>query len=145
MGGFTIDTSITLDGTGAKDTIISGGGPVITIGAFGATSEPTVAIQGVTVTGGITHSSPVETYFALGGGIFVPPGASANTGAIVTVSDSLITGNVAAPTTSVNAGFPCPGDDGQCQFAVAGGGGIDSWGSVALQGQSSAITKCLAQ
>src|SRR5262245_40649066 len=45
-GGFAIDTSVILAGAGAGRTIISGGGPVITVGAFGAASEPTVSIAG---------------------------------------------------------------------------------------------------
>lgn len=128
-GGFTIDQSLTLSGAGAQKTIISGGGPVITVGMSGAATEPTVAIRGVTVTGGVTGSSPVSTaYFeqggviALGGGIFVPPAANFATGATIAISDSVITGNTAEPTTSVDSGIPCPGGDGQCQLAQAGGG-----------------------
>ena len=138
-GGFTIDQNLTLNGAGAQKTIISGGGPVITVGMFGATTEPTVAIRGVTVTGGVTGSSPVSTALvgeagvrALGGGIFVPPAANFATGATVTISNSVITGNTAAPTTSVDSGIPCPGGDGQCQFAQAGGGGIDNWGTLTV-------------
>ena len=69
---------------------------------------------------------------ALGGGIFVPPAANFATGATVTISNSVITGNTAAPTTSVDSGIPCPGGDGQCQFAQAGGGGIDNWGTLTV-------------
>jgi hypothetical protein len=57
-GGVTIDVSVKLVGAGANRTIISGGGPVVTIGEFGASSEPTVSIDGVTITGGVTRSSP---------------------------------------------------------------------------------------
>ena len=79
-GGFTIDKSLQLVGAGAGSTIISGGGPVITIGTFGAASEPTVSISGVTITGGVTHSSFLAVFagdnvIALGGGIEVPPAA----------------------------------------------------------------------
>jgi hypothetical protein len=138
-GGFTIDQNLTLNGAGAHKTVITGGGPVITVGIFGAATEPTVAIRGVTITGGVTGSSPVSTaYFgqggvmALGGGIFVPPAANFATGATVMISDSVITGNTAAPTTSVDSGIPCPGSDGQCQFAQAGGAGIDNWGTLTV-------------
>jgi hypothetical protein len=55
-GGFTIDKSLQLVGAGAGSTIISGGGPVITIGVAGAPTEPTVTIEGVTVTGGVAGS-----------------------------------------------------------------------------------------
>ncbi|MGO8723031.1 MAG: hypothetical protein ACLQRM_09895, partial [Acidimicrobiales bacterium] len=37
LGGFTIDENLTLNGAGAQRTIISGGGPVITVGSFTAT------------------------------------------------------------------------------------------------------------
>ena len=57
LGGFTIDKNLTLDGAGARRTIVSGGGPVITIGTYGATIEPTVAISGITITGGVTDTS----------------------------------------------------------------------------------------
>jgi len=138
-GGFTIEQNLTLNGAGAHKTVISGGGPVITVGMFGAATEPTVAIRGVTITGGVTGSSPVSTAYvgqggviALGGGIFVPPAANFATGATVMISDSVITGNTAAPTTSVDSGIPCPGSDGQCQFAQAGGAGIDNWGTLTV-------------
>src|SRR5438270_13839821 len=57
-GGFTIDKTLELVGAGPGRTTISGGGPVITIGQIFAASEPTVSIGGVTITGGITRSSP---------------------------------------------------------------------------------------
>src|SRR5712692_11973466 len=57
-GGFTVDKSVKLAGAGPGRTIISGGGPVITIGRIFAASEPTVSISGVTITGGVTRSSP---------------------------------------------------------------------------------------
>src|SRR5690242_9890760 len=53
-GGVTVDVSVKLVGAGAGATIISGGGPVLTIGVAGAASEPTVTIDGVTITGGVT-------------------------------------------------------------------------------------------
>jgi hypothetical protein len=75
----------------------------------------------------VSASSPVSTanagedgVIALGGGVFVPPAANFATGATVTISNSVITGNTAAPTTSVDAGFSCGIQD--CQFAQAGGG-----------------------
>ena len=136
-GGFTIAQNLTLTGAGAQKTIINGGGPVITVGMFGDATEPTVAIRGVTITGGVTGSSPVSTAYvgedgviALGGGIFVPPAANFATGATVTILNSVITGNIAAPTTSVDAGISCGIQD--CQFAQAGGGGIDNWGTLTV-------------
>jgi hypothetical protein len=136
-GGVTIDVSIRLVGAGAGRTIISGGGPVLTIGEFGASTEPTVSINGVTVTGGVTRSSPEsvpftgqEGVFAAGGGIEIPPNADFSGGATVTIANSVITGNRVAPADTVPFGPPCPG--GPCPFAFAGGGGIDSWGTLTL-------------
>ena len=139
-GGVTIDVSIDLEGSGAQSTIINGGGPVLTIGVFGAPSEPTVSIKGVTVTGGLTTASAecgpscgtdYVTATALGGGIEVPPGA-AGSGATVTITDSVITGNRASPTRTVpSVRAICPGDV-HCRFALAGGGGIDNWGAMTL-------------
>jgi hypothetical protein len=136
-GGVTIDVSVRLVGAGAGRTIISGGGPVLTIGEFGASTEPTVSIEGVTITGGITRSSPEsvpftgqEGVFAAGGGVEIPPNADFSGGATVTIADSVITGNRVAPSDTAPFGPPCPG--GPCPFAFAGGGGIDSWGTLAL-------------
>ena len=126
LGGFTIDENLTLNGAGAQRTIISGGGPVITVGSFTATLEPSVSITGVTITNGVTESSPISTAYVgeegvivYGGGIFIPPTEDFATGATLTVSNSVITDNTAAPTTSVDAGFSCGTHD--CQFAEAGG------------------------
>ena len=41
------NASVKLVGAGAGQTVISGGGPVLTIGTFGALTEPTVSIDGV--------------------------------------------------------------------------------------------------
>ena len=129
-GGFTIDKDLTLNGAGARQTTISGGGPVITVGVVNAASEPTVGISGVTITGGNTHSSFGGSNEALGGGVLVPPAVDQGAGATLTISDSVITGNTVAPASAVDAGFSCGAAD--CQFALAGGGGIDSWGDVTL-------------
>ena len=136
-GGVTIDVSVKLVGAGAGQTVISGGGPVLTIGAFGESTEPTVSIDGVTITGGVTRSSPESTpfvgqegVFAAGGGVEIPPNADFSGGATVTITNSVITGNRVAPTDTVPFGPPCP--NGPCPFAFAGGGGIDSWGTLTL-------------
>jgi hypothetical protein len=127
-GGLTIDKSVKLAGAGSGQTIISGGGPVVTIGAFGASSEPTVSITGVTIRGGVTHSSPTSTPFfgkegvwAAGGGIEIPPNADFTGGATVTIANSVVTDNRVSPTDAVGFGF-----------ALAVGGGIDNWGTLSL-------------
>jgi hypothetical protein len=146
-GGITIDKSLRLVGAGAQATTIEGGGPVVTIGTFGAGSEPTVSISGVTITDGVARSSPESTpfvgqegVFALGGGVEIPPNADFSGGATVTIANSVITGNRATPSTAIAAGpfFACPPDititciNGDLPFAQAGGGGIDSWGTLTL-------------
>ena len=137
-GGVTIDVSVKLVGAGAGQTVISGGGPVLTIGTFGALTEPTVSIDGVTITGGVTRSSPESTpfygqegVFAAGGGVEIPPNADFSGGAKVTIRNSVITGNLVAPTDTMPIGPPCP--SGSCPFAFAGGGGIDNWGTLTLE------------
>jgi hypothetical protein len=138
-GGIPVDVSLKIIGAGAGSTVIRGGGPVLTIGVHGAASEPTVSIAGVTITGGVTRSSPESTPFfgedgviARGGGIEIPPNADFTGGATVTISSSAITGNRVAPARALPIGVPCPGGV-NCPFAQAAGGGIDSWGTLTLQ------------
>jgi hypothetical protein len=137
-GGVTIDKSIALTGAGPNATVIKGGGSVLTIGTFGAAKEPTVSISSVTITGGVARSSPESVPFARedgviarGGGVEIPPNADFSGGATVSISNSVITANLAAPTHALPIGPPCPGDV-SCPFAQAGGGGIDSWGALTL-------------
>jgi len=140
-GGVTITKSLRLQGAGARSTVIRGGDHVLTIGTYGAASEPRVSVSGVTVTGGLARSSPESVpllgkagAWAAGGGIEIPPGAHLADGATVTISDSVITGNRANPRTGIPSGISCPGSfpRGQCPFAPAWGGGIDSWGNLTL-------------
>jgi hypothetical protein len=142
-GGVTIDVSVTIKGAGAKETVINGGGPVLTIGQAFADSEPTVSISGVTLTGGVTHSSFAEAFvgpgvIAVGGGISVPPAANFAQGATVSIANSVITGNEAEPTTAIDSGLPCPPDititciNGDLPFAQGAGGGINSFGPLTL-------------
>jgi hypothetical protein len=136
-GGVTITKSIRLLGAGAAVTTIRGGGPVLTIGAYGAASEPTVTLSGLTITGGVTRTSPESLdwvgtagVIALGGGIDIPPAHDFSVGATVTIRDSRIVGNRVAPSATAPVGPPCP--SGPCPFALASGAGIDSWGSLTL-------------
>jgi hypothetical protein len=77
-GGFDIPTALTLAGSGADRTTISGGGPVVTVGTEGASTAPTVQISDVTITGGRTTSSDDGPYYARGGGVLIPSGAVVN-------------------------------------------------------------------
>ena len=137
-GGFAIAKDLSLVGAGAGRTSIVGGGPVVRVGTFGATSEPTVSISGVTVTGGSTSSSVQSNVFfgdpnvwAIGGGIYVPFAANFSPGATLTIADSAIRGNRVSPTASAPIGPTCPGDV-PCPFAEAAGGGIGDEGNVTL-------------
>lgn len=140
-GGVTITKSVRLRGAGAAATVIRGGDHVLTIGTYGATSEPTVSISGVTVTGGVARSSPESVplfgkagVWAAGGGIEIPPSANLAVGAAVTITDSVITGNRVNASSGLPSEIACTGDSpqGKCTFAPALGGGIDSWGALTL-------------
>jgi len=131
-GGITIGKSVRLVGTGAAATIISGGGPVVTIGVTSGTTEPTVSISSVTITGGITNvnsNNGDRLFAATGGGVDVLPlhvGKDFLTGATVAIADSVITGNRAEPVETKDT---C--DPGSC-FAYAEGGGISNFGRLTL-------------
>ena len=138
-GGVQVRKSVQLVGMGSGRTVIRGGRSVVTIGRFGASHEPTVAIFGVTVTGGVAHSSPESipftgkpNVFAAGAGIEIPPNADFSGGATVTIANSVIAGNRVAPlaTATFDSGPACPG--GPCPFAGGFGAGIDSWGTLTL-------------
>ncbi len=135
-GGVAVRASVHLVGAGAGATVIRGGGPVLTIGMFGATREPTVSIDRLTITGGVTHASAQArklvgnaNALAFGGGIEVPPAAGFGLGATVRITDSVITRNRVSPSAAVHSGLPC---GAACPFALAGGGGIDNWGRMTL-------------
>jgi hypothetical protein len=139
-GGVTINVSVTIIGAGASSTIIKGGNSVLTIGRFNGPNEPTVSITGVTITGGVTRSSPesiprfsIASYsgvIAQGGGIEIPQ-SRAGPGATVTITNSVITGNRVAPSQTLPIGPPCPGNV-NCPYAEADGGGIDDWGRLTV-------------
>jgi hypothetical protein len=144
-GGVTIDKSITLVGAGMHASAIRGGGPVLTIGTSSVTKNLTVSIRDLTVTGGYTRTDrtgqcgpdvPVcgpgyQKATALGGGIEVLPRPGGLPGAKVAISNTAVTGNRAAPTTTVPSVLAtCP--DGPCPASFAAGGGIDNWGALTL-------------
>lgn len=137
-GGVTITKSVTLSGVDAHASRISGGGPVVTIGS--ATTAPTVTLDDLTITGGLTTSNP----HAPECGLDVPvcgPGYADSTaigggietfaGTIVTISDSIVTGNRATPAhTTLSVKATCAG--GPCPAAFGDAGGIDVWGSMTI-------------
>lgn len=134
-GGIHIDKSIRLLGASVSKTTISGGGPVITIGRFMGAHPPQVSIAKLVISGGHTHGNGVE---ALGGGIYIPPAKGYRPGARVTLEAVVVDGNQAKPIRTRGPGpgeakgWPaCPG--GPCPFAIAAGGGIDSWGSLTVE------------
>ena len=122
-GGFRIEKSVQLVGAGPGATRIQGGGPVVTVGEPDGIDPPTVSIGRVTITGGFNDSAPLP-FAALGGGVWIPSGAGNAVGATVSISDSVITRNRAAPrTTDSFCGFSC---------AFALGGGIFNAGTLTV-------------
>lgn len=144
-GGITINENVNLVGSGPGRTVISGGGPVLTIGS--ATNTPTVTVSNLTITGGMSSSdaeSPkcgpdittcgpgYTTATALGGGIESFPGTT------VSIVHSLITGNQAVPAVTVTSVAATCASGVMCMASEAAGGGIDDWGTMTLIG--SAVT-----
>lgn len=125
-GGITIAKSVTLTGAGAGSTTIQGGSPVVTIGVYQAATEPTVSISGVAITGG-TSGQLYGAGTALGGGVLIVSAAGNTTGGTVGITDSVITGNTVAATTSV----PCSSVS-QPTCDQAGGAGIYNDGVLTL-------------
>jgi hypothetical protein len=130
-GGVTIDKSIRLQGAGAAQTVISGGGPVVTIGRATDPTGQTVSIDGVTVTGGVNHSQPGDAV-TFGGGVSIPVSQLDHppfngTGATVSISNSVITHNSVVATAVIPPGFCGPS---ACAFNIAGG--IENGGVLTL-------------
>jgi hypothetical protein len=125
-GGVTIEKSVRLVGVSAAASLIEGGGPVVTIGD--GTAGLTVSISRLTITGGVNDSKPESPFgpgfFTGGGGVLIPEAADHTTGATVTISDSVISGN------RVTAGPPQPLCGNPCSFAS--GGGIANWGTLTV-------------
>lgn len=137
-GGVTIIRDVTLIGVNAHASKVSGGGPVITIGS--TTTAPTVTLENLTITGGLTTSNPHAPECGLDVPVCGPGYADSTatgggietfTGTTVTLVDTVVAGNRAAPaqtTQSVKA--TCAG--GPCVAAFGDGAGIDLWGSMTL-------------
>lgn len=123
-GGITIDKSVQIVGAGAGATIIQGGGPVVTVLPSAGTSQSTVIIRGVTMTGGSNTSTPAS-FAPQAGGLAVVSPAAGGRGATVTIINSLITGNSVAPTATGDCGSGCT-------FAVSLAGGIFNAGTLTL-------------
>ena len=132
-GGVSVDTSVTIVGAGATSTIVRGGGPVMTIGTEGAAAQPTVTIEGVTITGGLTRS-PDDRVEARGGGVEIPWSAGETLGATVVIRQSVITGNRAIPSKITGTDTSACGHGGDCPYTQGAGGGIDNWGTLTLEG-----------
>jgi hypothetical protein len=138
-GGITIIKSVDLVGVAASATIIRGGGPVVTIGS--PTAAPTVTLENLTITGGLTTSNPqapncgpdvprcgpgYADATALGGGI------EAFQGTTVVVSRSVVRGNRASPVlTTASVKAVCPGP-APCPASFGDAAGIDNWGTMTI-------------
>jgi hypothetical protein len=130
-GGITIDKSVRLQGAGPARTVISGGGPVITIGRESDPAAMTVSIDGVMITGGVNDSQPANEV-TFGGGVLItvsqldhPP--FNGIGATVSISNSVITRNAVTSHSVLPPGF-C----GQRACGFNEGGGIDNGGALTL-------------
>jgi hypothetical protein len=132
-GGLTIGKSVQIVGAGSSATIIRGGGPVITIGDRSGRTTPTVAISRVTITGGLSRTNPGGgESFATGGGVqILGPSVGNATGATVSITDSVVSGNRASPLSVERNGVLCYPLQ-SCALAV--GGGIDNAGDLTLTG-----------
>ena len=130
-GGITIDKSVHALGAGAGKTIINGGGPVVTIFRATAPDALSVTIDGVTISGGVNNSQP-DPEVTFGGGVLIPTSDLGHppfngTGATVSISNSVITGN-----TVTSSSFIAPGFCGPRACGFNSGGGIDNGGVLTL-------------
>jgi hypothetical protein len=130
-GGITIDKSVRVLGAGANKTIINGGGPVVTVFRATAPDGLSVTIDGVTITGGVNNSQP-DSNVTNGGGVWIPVSQLDHppfngTGATVSISNSVITGNTVTSNSFIPPGFCGPR---ACGFND--GGGIDNGGVLTL-------------
>jgi hypothetical protein len=130
-GGVTIDKSVSLQGAGAEKTTVNGGGPVVTIGRSSAPDAMSVSIDGVTISGGVNNTKP-DPEVTFGGGVWIPTSQLDHppyngTGATVSISNSVITGNTVTSSSFIPLGFCGPR---ACGFNT--GGGIDNGGKLTV-------------
>jgi hypothetical protein len=130
-GGITIDKSLRMQGAGANSTVITGGGPVVTIYRATASDQLNVTIDGLKITGGVNNTQP-DPEVTFGGGIWIPTSVLDHppfngTGATVAISNSEITRNVVTSNSVIPPGFCGPR---ACGFNS--GGGIDNGGALTL-------------
>ncbi len=131
-GGLVISKDVRLVGAGAGVSVVRGGGPVIRV-LSSRQHRPTVDIESLTVTGGVTHgdSRAPGAVNAVGGGLLIAP--SHGQGATVHLRHVVVSGNTTAPTETSDSpsGASCP--HGDCPYAGSYGGGIASWGDLTVQ------------
>lgn len=131
-GGVTIDKSVAVVGEGANVTVVSGGGPVLTIFREAAPAALSVSISGLTITGGVNDSKP-DANVTFGGGIWIPTsqlnGPPFNgAGATVTIDHSAITGNRVTSRSAIPPFVFC----GPLPCGFNTGGGIDNGGVLTI-------------
>src|SRR5262245_44420404 len=131
-GGVTIDKSVAIVGAGSKASVVSGGGPVLTIFREQDAAGLTVSISGLTITGGVNDSQP-DPEVTFGGGIWIPtsqlPTPPFNgTGATVTIDHSVITGNQVMSRSTIPPFVFC----GPLPCGFNAGGGIDNGGVLTI-------------
>jgi hypothetical protein len=129
-GGAAIAKSIAVVGSGAERTIVSGGGPVLTIGDPNAANNQTlnVSVDGLTIRDGHNTTKPDEVV-SRGGGVWIPENPDQTTGATVRMADDVVTHNSVAPGGSFSDPNLC-GDTIPCAFGS--GGGIANSGRLTL-------------
>ena len=135
-GGVTITKSIRVVGAGEDQTVVSGGGPVVTIKAT-SKLRPTVEMTDLSVSGGrntgVALTGKRDGFNAHGGGIQVPyANRAGKPGATLVLRHVTVSGNQAIPsmTSPSPSGVQCPGGD--CPYAGAYGGGIATAGPLTL-------------
>ena len=137
QGGVAVKKSVRLVGAGRRSTVITGGGPVLTIGTLLGHIPEWVTIEHLAVTDGVTVASHVGPEQARGGGIWIPPRKGfrrGSDGASRRCVDRRQPGGARRHPGSGKrtrsrrlAGVP-----GRPVPALADGGGIENWGALTL-------------